>query len=44
MGDQPDGVMNVSVDHGLHCDGYHNHGTIIIDYIMQDSVRDGKRI
>ena len=40
-GDQPDGHMAIDYDAGLHCKGYDGHGTIVIQYVFMDGMRNG---
>lgn len=39
IGDQPPGVMNYQSNPHLHCDGYPECGTIIINYSMHSGKR-----
>ena len=35
-GDQPEGTMHHKVNKKMKCDGYHDCGTIVIDYKFPD--------
>ena len=39
IGDQPPGTMTWSVHGGMHCDGFTDVGTIVINYSMNSGKR-----
>ena len=39
IGDQPPGNMGIYVNEHMHCDGYNDCGTIVIDYNMHSGKR-----
>lgn len=40
IGDQPAGTMTWSVHRDMHCSGFEDVGTIIIDYSMRSGKKD----